>query len=121
MQFPSIPSTFLLALALHHGANAVTSDDKTKLVDPCTIASTTGSFYDLRALSIQPLAKGKKPGKNDKTDSWYARGYDYKSNFTFNVCAPVVEDLEDVVGVDRGHWKNVSAFYELGGETYSLG
>jgi cation-dependent mannose-6-phosphate receptor len=121
MQFPPISSTILLALALYNGANAATSDDKTKLVDPCTIASTTGSFYDLRALSILPLAKGKKPGKNDKTDSWHARGYDYKSNFTLNVCAPVVEDLEDVVGVDEGYWKNVSAFYEFGDQTYSLG
>jgi cation-dependent mannose-6-phosphate receptor len=121
MQFPSISSTFLLALALNNGVNAATSDDKTKPVDPCTIASTTGSFYDLRALSILPLTEGKKPGKHDKTDSWQARGYDYKSNFTLNVCAPVVEDLEDVVSVDRGHWKNVSAFYEFGDRTYSLG
>ena len=121
MQLPSISSTFLLALALNNGVNAATSDDKTKPVDPCTVASTTGSFYDLRALSVLPLVEGKKPGKNDKANSWHARGYDYKSNFTLNVCAPVVENLEHVAGVNKAYYKNVSAFYEYGDETYSLG
>jgi cation-dependent mannose-6-phosphate receptor len=120
MHFPTI-STLLFALALHSGANAAASDDTKKPADPCTVASTTGSFYDLRPLSVLPIADGKKPGKNDKIASWHARGYDYKSNFTLNVCAPVVEDVKDVVGVSRELSKNISAFYEFGGKTYSLG
>jgi cation-dependent mannose-6-phosphate receptor len=121
MQFPSIPTTLLLALTLSRGVNAATSDDKKKPVEPCTIASATGSFFDLRALSILPLEEGKKPGKNDKVDSWHAKGYDYNANFTLNVCAPVMEPLEDVVGVDKTLWSNISAFYEHGDKTYSLG
>jgi cation-dependent mannose-6-phosphate receptor len=121
MQLPSFFSNFLLVLALLKGVNSASSDDTKKPINPCTIASSTGSFYDLRPLSILHPADGKKPGKNDKTDSWHARGYDHKSNFTLNICAPVVEDVEDVVGVSRDHWKNVSAFYEFGDKTYSLG
>lgn len=121
MQLPSISSTFLLALALHSGVNAAASDNAKKPLNPCTIASTTGSFYDLRPLSVLPPTEGKKPGKNDKTSSWHARGYDYKSNFTLNICAPVVEDLERVVDVDKPYWKNISAFYEFEHQTYSLG
>lgn len=121
MQFP-FTSPFILALALRNGVNAAASSDDTKKdVSPCTIASTTGSFYDLRPLSILHPADGKKAGKNDKTDSWHARGYDYKSNFTLNICAPVVEDVEGIVGINRDHWKNVSAFYEFEDKTYSLG
>ena len=122
MQLPLFSRAFLLAFALHTGVNAAASDDTKKPVNPCTIASTTGSFYDLRPLSISRPTDGKKPGKNEKTDSsWHARGYDYKANFTLNICAPVVEDVEDVVGVGRDNWKNVSAFYEFGDKTYSLG
>ena len=121
MHFPLFSSTLLVALALQNGVNAAASDDKTAPMDPCTIASTTGSFYDLRSLSLIPPQDGKKPGKNEKTESWHARGYDYKSNFTLNVCAPVVEELDDVVGIDKGHYQNISAFYEFGSKTYSLG
>jgi cation-dependent mannose-6-phosphate receptor len=121
MHFP-FTSSVILALALRKGVNAAaSSDDTKKAVEPCTIASTTGSFYDLRPLSILHPADGKKAGKNDKTDGWHARGYDYKSNFTLNICAPVVEDVEGVVGINRDHWKNVSAFYEFEDKTYSLG
>ena len=121
MQFPSISSTFLLTLALHTGVNAATSDDAKNPLNPCTIASTTGSFYDLRPLSVLPPTEGKKPGKNDRTDSWRARGYDYKSNFTLNICAPVVEDVGRVVGVHGMHLNNIGAFYKFEDKTYSLG
>ncbi|KAF7930211.1 hypothetical protein EAE99_004404 [Botrytis elliptica] len=122
MRFTSLPSALLLGLALHIGVEgAGLEDKKPKPVDPCTISSTTGSFFDLRPLSIQAPEEGKKPAKNAKTDSWHARGYDYKGNFTLNVCAPVVEDVKDFVGVDKNHWKNVSAFYEYDGKKYSVG
>lgn len=122
MRFTSLPSALLLGLALHIGVDgAGLEDKKPKPVDPCTISSTTGSFFDLRPLSIQPPEEGKKPAKNAKTDSWHARGYDYKGNFTLNVCAPVVEGVKDIVGVDENHWQNVSAFYEFDGKKYSVG
>ncbi|KAF7897258.1 hypothetical protein EAF00_005486 [Botryotinia globosa] len=122
MRFTSLPSALLLGLALHIGVEgAGLEDKKPKPVDPCTISSTTGSFFDLRPLSIQAPEEGKKPAKNAKTDSWHARGYDYKGNFTLNVCAPVVEEVKDFVGVDKNHWKNVSAFYEYDGKKYSVG
>ncbi|ATZ54620.1 Bcmrl1 [Botrytis cinerea B05.10] len=122
MRFTSLPSALLLGLALHIGVEgAGLEDKKPKPVDPCTISSTTGSFFDLRPLSIQAPEEGKKPAKNAKTDSWHARGYDYKGNFTLNVCAPVVEEVKDFVGVDKSHWQNVSAFYEYDGKKYSVG
>jgi cation-dependent mannose-6-phosphate receptor len=49
------------------------------------------------------------------------RGYDYGANFTVNFCAPVVENLTDVVGIEESRWQNVSAFYEKEGKTYSIG
>ena len=93
-------------------------------MEPCTVASAAGSFYDLRPLSILPPVEGKKPGKNDKTDDWHARGYDYhdgKANFTLNICAPVIGAVDDVTGVDKHLYQNVSAYYQLGSKTYSIG
>ncbi|MCJ1230681.1 Cation-independent mannose-6-phosphate receptor CI-MPR [Toensbergia leucococca] len=89
---------------------------------PCTIFSpSSGSFYDLNTIAIQPIKDGKKAHKDDRTESWHAKGYDYGANFTLNFCAPVIEDLEDVVGVERALWQNVSAYYKLEGKTYSIG
>jgi cation-dependent mannose-6-phosphate receptor len=121
MYIPSITSALLLTLALQNGVSAAAADDKSKSSKPCTIASSTGSFYDLNGISVQPPVEGKKPLKTDKIDSWHARGYDYNHNFTLNVCAPVVEDIEDVIGINKPHWGNVSAFYKAGSKTYSLG
>jgi cation-dependent mannose-6-phosphate receptor len=81
-------------------------------------------FYDLRSLSIPSHVDGKKPGKNDKIDDWHARGYDYaegKTNFTLNICAPVVDPVEPVEGVDSDQWKNVSAYYKDGKKIISIG
>jgi cation-dependent mannose-6-phosphate receptor len=38
-----------------------------------------------------------------------------------NFCAPVVEELNDVEGIDKASWRNVSAFYTMGKKTYSIG
>lgn len=93
-----------------------------KPVKPCTIHSpSSGSYYDLTPLSVLPLKDGKKAHKDDRSESWHARGYDYPTNFTLNFCAPVIEDVKNFVGVEKGLWRNVSAFYELGGKTYSIG
>lgn len=86
-----------------------------KPLKPCTIISpSSGDFYDLNVITIHP-------SKDHKTKSWHSRGYDYGTNFTLNFCAPVVETLDDVVGVNEALWQNVSAFYTLKGKTYSIG
>ncbi|PMD36470.1 mannose 6-phosphate receptor domain-containing protein [Hyaloscypha variabilis F] len=127
MHFPSLPTALLLTLALRGGVDAAASDEKKpKPLEPCTVASSTGAFYDLRSLAILPPADDqKKPAKGVKTDDWHARGWDYqdgKANFTLNICAPVVEPVKDVVGIsDHDLWKNVSAYYEIGSKIYSLG
>jgi cation-dependent mannose-6-phosphate receptor len=121
MWFPSFFSTLVLMLALR-GGNTAASDDKLKpVLDPCTISSSSGSFFDLRPLSIHSLPEGKKPAKNQKVDGWHAKGYDYKANFTLNICEPVVEKLVNVQGVEKSRWKNISAFYEVGSKQFSLG
>ncbi|KAG4440206.1 hypothetical protein IFR05_004285 [Cadophora sp. M221] len=122
MHFPTLPTSLLVTLALHYGVNAAASDEK--VLEPCTVSSTTGNFYDLRSLSIALPTDDKKPVKGEKVDDWHARGYDYhksEANFTLNICAPVVGKVEDVVGVDRSLWKNVSAYYELDSKKYSIG
>lgn len=121
MRFTFI-DTALLVLSLQ-GAMTYAADDKTKKPKiPCTAHSaTSGSFYDLNSISLKPVEDGKKAAKNARTESWHARGYDYGSNFTLNICAPVLEEVKDVVGVDSDLWKNVSAYYETGGKKYSIG
>lgn len=59
--------------------------------------------------------------KDVRTESWHAKGHDYPANFTVNICAPVIEEVTDVVGVEQSRWKNVSAYYELDGNIYSIG
>jgi cation-dependent mannose-6-phosphate receptor len=73
------------------------------------------------SLSPPEMKDGQKVHKDDKSESWRAKGYDYPANFTMNICAPVIEKVEDVVGVDKSRWQNVSAFYELDGKVYSIG
>lgn len=120
MRFTFI-DTALLALALH-GTVTCAADDKTKPKLPCTAHSAvSGSFYDLNSISLKPVDDSKKSSNKDRVESWHARGYDYGSNFTLNICAPVLEPVKDVVGLDSDLWKNVSAYYETGGKTYSIG
>lgn len=112
--------TPLLALLSIPTLTLTASDSKP--TEPCTIHSpSSGSYYDLTSLSVFPLQDGKKAHKDDRSESWHARGYDYPANFTLNFCAPVIEEVRDVVGVEKRLWRNVSAYYELGGKTYSIG
>ncbi|PGH17359.1 hypothetical protein AJ79_01243 [Helicocarpus griseus UAMH5409] len=119
-------STFL-ATALHllflysSPSRAADSKDSPK---PCTIFSpTTGAYFDLNTIALFPpeMKDGKKVRNDDRDQSWHAKGYDYPANFTINICAPVIEDLKDVVGVEESKWANVSAYYTLDGKTYSIG
>lgn len=101
----------------------VTAASDSESLAPCVARSpTTGLYYDLSAISLTPPESkdGEKTHKGGP-ESWHARGHDYPSNFTINICAPVVEELKDVVGVEKARWKNVSAYYELDGEVYSVG
>lgn len=118
---PSFRALALGVFAVLSGLTTAASNEKTPAV-PCTIHSpNSGSFYDLRSLSLSLPDPDKKAKPGSKTDSWQARGWDYGSNFTMNICAPVVEDIKDVVGVDKAQWKNVSAYYIKGDKTYSMG
>ncbi|PGH08345.1 cation-dependent mannose-6-phosphate receptor [Blastomyces parvus] len=91
---------------------------------PCTISSPiTGAYFDLNTIALSPpeTKDGKKVRRKDREESWHARGYDYPANFSLNICAPVIEKLNDVVGVEDSKWANVSAYYTLDGKTYSIG
>ena len=112
----------LVALLQSHAAFGASSNDKSKPIKPCTIRSpSTDRFFDLNPIHISLPESGKKAHKDDKTDSWHAKGYDYGANFTINFCGPVVEELDDVVDLEKSLWKNVSAFYEMDGKQYSIG
>jgi len=100
------------------------ASDSLEYLAPCVARSpTSGLYYDLSAISLTPPESkdGKKTHKGGPEESWHARGHDYPSNFTINICAPVVEELKDVVGVEKARWRNVSAYYELDEEVYSIG
>ena len=101
----------LLQLLLYHSTFA-SSENSQKPKQPCTIDSPTGSFLDLNYISLS---------RPEKKESWHAKGHDYGANFTINFCAPVIEDLEDVVGVEEARWQNISAYYRLDRKTYSIG
>ncbi|KAF3078471.1 Cation-independent mannose-6-phosphate receptor CI-MPR [Orbilia oligospora] len=77
---------------------------------PCSATSNrTGTFVDLHSL----IRKGHD-------DNYLVSGYDYNSNFTLNICAPVLSsDNLDFHALSDAH--NISAFYQKGGITYSLG
>ena len=101
-------------------STALAADSKP--VKPCQIYNpSNGNFYDLNTMTVPPLVDHKKQHKDDRIESWHARGYDYDKNFTMNFCAPVIEHLEDVVGISDDLVKNISAFYKVDEKTYSIG
>lgn len=81
----------------------------------------TGAYYDLNTITVLPPTEHKRAHKDELPHSWKAKGYDYGTNFTINFCAPVIESLENVVGVEESLWKNISAYYMFDGKTYSIG
>lgn len=105
---------------------ASTSDDKKSkkeaALKPCTIRSpASGAFFDLSSLSLRPPKDTKDVKKGEVSESYHVKGQDYGANFTINFCAPVVEDLTDVEGVDKKLAQNVSAYYTIGKKSYSIG
>lgn len=116
--FLSLPLSVFLSLI----PSPALAADSEKSLDPCTIISPlTGAFYDLNTITVQPLKDHKKAHKDDRDESWHARGYDYGKNFTLNFCAPVIEDLDNVIDVPESLWKNVSAYYTDGDSQISIG
>lgn len=115
-----LPAAGLLVGALAALTKAASDD---KVPQPCTAhSSNTGTFFDLSTLSLSaPSEDDKESDKKVKTDSWHSSGWDYKANFTLNICAPVLENVHDVVGVKEQAWRNVSAYYEKQGKIYSIG
>lgn len=116
MRVPCILVSFLLStLPACLGA----SDSKIP-AKPCTIHSpSTGSFFDLRPLQ---LTVGGTKFQDASNESYHAKGYDYPANFTLNFCGPVVERIENVEGLAKQRWANVSAFYkDHFGDIYSIG
>ncbi|KAL9086339.1 MAG: hypothetical protein Q9159_004239 [Coniocarpon cinnabarinum] len=109
------------------GTKAAADDSDKSLWKPCTAEShTSGNFFDINPLQVHPPetdedGKPKKGSKDKEIHSWHARGYDYHSNFTLNFCGPVVEPLDDIRGLPKRMWRNVSGFYEKNGETYAIG
>ncbi|KAJ3560683.1 hypothetical protein NPX13_g9219 [Xylaria arbuscula] len=117
--YPAILS--LLALT----STAVASDaEATTTVTACTASSTSGAFFDLRPdAAIKPKPDGSRPShsRGAPLTDYKARGWDYGSNFTLNICNAVVEPIEDVHGIEDSKWQNISAYYVSEGEYYSLG
>ncbi|KAL4974471.1 mannose-6-phosphate receptor binding domain-containing protein [Aspergillus desertorum] len=121
MKSPIWRLCFLLASALT-SVYAVSDSSRSSELAQCVARSpTTGLYYDLNALHVQPLPSGEKSRKYVRDESWHAKGYDYNANFTLNICGPVVENVTDVVGVEQKRWQNVSAYYQKEGKTYSIG
>ena len=117
-----LPAT-ILSLLVFTSLSSASSDKESPPPKPCTIHSPSGSYFDLNPLSLSPPKKkdGKKVNKDDREISWHSRGYDYPANFTINICAPVIEELDDVVGIEQERYQNVSAYYKQDGKIYSIG
>ncbi|KAL4911217.1 hypothetical protein BDW74DRAFT_6212 [Aspergillus multicolor] len=113
---------FLLASASFTSVSAASDASSPQELAPCVARSpTTGLYYDLNALRVQPLPSDEKARKYARDESWHAKGYDYNANFTLNICGPVIENVTDVVGIEEPGWQNVSAYYKKDGKTYSIG
>jgi cation-dependent mannose-6-phosphate receptor len=121
MYISSVQTLALCAFAMQSGLSTAESTEKATPV-PCTVHSpNTGLYHDLRPISLTVPDLDKKSSRTARAESWQSRGYDFNANFTINICAPVVEDIKNVVGVEKSQWQNVSAFYIKDEKTYSIG
>lgn len=117
------PFHFASLLALFSCAACADDKSNPSPLKPCTIRSaSTSSFFDLSTLDLKPPAKGSdKLVKGQSDVSWASRGYDYGSNFTVNICGPVVERDLEFEGVKDSLAQNVSAYYTKDKKHYSIG
>ena len=115
-------ANILQVVAFAAAGCAAAAGTTTTALPECTALSSTGSgaFFDLRPDIAHPPVKGKQH-KTGITKDYHSRGHDYGKNFTLNICGPVVDPVEDVVGVSKGVWANVSAYYTYHGDVYSIG
>ncbi|KAF2155926.1 mannose 6-phosphate receptor domain-containing protein [Myriangium duriaei CBS 260.36] len=108
-------------------ASSSSPEEKEKPRTPCAVrSSTSGTFFDLNPVRLHFPDEHEKKQQLSKdlasrNTSWPVRGLDYGANFTLNICSPVLEKLDHVVGVPEEKWANISAFYTSGGKTYSMG
>lgn len=117
------PSSMTAAAAPSGGDDNNPKATTTATATACMASSTSGAFYDLRPdIAVKPSADGSKPAFHGAPDEdYHARGYDYGRNFTLNICEPVVQAPENVIGVKEELWRNISAYYTSKGDVYSLG
>ncbi|SPO01089.1 related to MRL1 Mannose 6-phosphate Receptor Like [Cephalotrichum gorgonifer] len=109
---------FLLAAPALAASDTATATATTEAAD-CTATATAG-FFDLRPDTA--LAPGDGVKKSARTADYHANGWDYRHNFTMNICGAVVKPVEDVVGVDEEEWRHVGAYYTSdGGDVFSIG
>ncbi|KAH8163205.1 hypothetical protein CIB48_g5042 [Xylaria polymorpha] len=120
---PSAYTAILSLLALT--STAVASDaEPTTTTTACTASSTSGAFFDLRpdaAIKAKPDGSRPSHSRGAPLTDYKARGWDYGSNFTLNICSAVVEPIEDVKDIEESKWQNISAYYVSEGDHYSLG
>ncbi|CAF9910154.1 MAG: hypothetical protein GOMPHAMPRED_006974 [Gomphillus americanus] len=115
-------SGWLLTCFVLTTCSAFAAEEALKPRKPCTVQSPKHLDFDLSGLSVLPKTEGQKSTKGARNESWMAIGYDSGVNYTINICAPVIEDIKDVEGVDESKWQNISAFYTSeSGKTFSLG
>lgn len=111
---------FLTAALL--GSSLAADEKPTTTQTACTAISTKGgSFFDLRPdIAIAPKKETKH--KRGPSEDYFVKGYDYPYNFTLNVCEAVLKTPENVIGIDKSSYQNVSAYYTTAaGDTYSIG
>lgn len=114
--------TVVLLFALSASAADADKPTTTTHAPECTATSSTitDAFFDLRPDTARKSTTAN-PNKYGVTKDYHARGFDYGKNFTLNICGAVVEPVEDVVGINKKTWQNVSAYYESNGDIYSIG
>lgn len=109
------PRTLLAAVTLLAPFAAAFTTDPLDSDPECTITSPhTESFYDLRPLSRFP---SHTPPHHD----WHVKGQDYHSNFTLNICAPVISNLTISNPAQPPLPDTIAAFYTHENITYSIG
>jgi cation-dependent mannose-6-phosphate receptor len=120
--FTSTATNLFLLLSIPASVLAADSTKSTTTQIPaCTATASSGSgaFFDLRPDIAVAAVEGKT--KPPISTDYIARGYDYGSNFTLNICGPVVKTVKDVVGIKESLWQNISAYYKHNDEIYSIG
>ena len=113
------------AAAVADKASASSTTTAAAEATACVAHSASGAFFDLRPDTAVVVEKDgpktPKTPKNVPTMDYTARGYEMGFNFTLNICGPVVKPVDEVVGLKKSEYRNVSAYYEQGGKVYSIG